>query len=201
MKHEPDILADFALLSSERGGRTGGVKSGYCPNHLVRDDYLAGGRHDYLDAEWVEPGESARAAVTFIGPVAFPDSMFPGRIVRVQEGGLVVGYLTVIEVYNEILQAQADRREVNTLADEEGVACRACDKRILAGTAARNSGLCGPCAQEKTLRDSIPETDEERMALIVREAKERGTLYAIKMHRMILGSTLREAKSAVESAL
>jgi elongation factor Tu len=101
----PDVEATVRFLSTAEGGRTTPVVSGYRPSHLVREDYLTTGIHDYLDADSVPPGGTATAAITFITPDVYPGTLRIGKIVSVQEGGHVVGYATITKIFNEVLRA------------------------------------------------------------------------------------------------
>jgi hypothetical protein len=108
--------------------------------------------------------------------------------------------LTVLEVYNPILRRQ-EPEEAMDENDDGRVKCLECSNRSLRNTAKLNGGLCAPCAQENKFLESIPEIGEGRMAMLIAEAEERGVVYAIETHRRIYGSTLREAKSAIEAAM
>lgn len=101
---EPHIEAEVTFLETEAGGKNCAVCSGYRPNHLVREDYLTSGVHQYLDKEWVQPGETARANIWFITPEVYPNTMWVGRVFNLQEASWVVGSVKVLSVYNEILK-------------------------------------------------------------------------------------------------
>jgi translation elongation factor EF-Tu-like GTPase len=100
----PDIEAEVTYLPTSSGGRTNPVYSGYRPNHLIRDDYLTSGYHEYLDKEEVAPGERARAHIWFITPEVYPHTMWIGKEIRVQEASRLVGYAKVIRVFNKTLE-------------------------------------------------------------------------------------------------
>ena len=69
--------------------------SGYRPQHTIHDNYQTSGIHTYLDRGTLEPGQSAPVAVHFITPQVYPRCLWEGRELSVQEGGRVVGRLTV----------------------------------------------------------------------------------------------------------
>lgn len=58
---DQDTRLSSTRLPTERGGRLRRVTSGYRPNH---DFGVAGqlndAQHEYLDQEWVQPGEEVR---------------------------------------------------------------------------------------------------------------------------------------------
>lgn len=78
--------------------------SGYRPNHLVLPDYLTSGHHEYKDKEAVLPGESAVTEIWFLAPDQYPQSMYEGKEIRIQEGSRLVGHAKVLRVLNEILK-------------------------------------------------------------------------------------------------
>jgi elongation factor Tu len=103
----PDIEALVTFLPTVAGGRTKAVLSGYRPNHLVKDDLLTSGYHEYLDQEEVAPGESATARIWFLAPERHPCTMWEGKVISVQEGSRVVGQAVVTKVFNPVLQRPA----------------------------------------------------------------------------------------------
>ena len=103
-EREPDIEAVVTFIPTVEGGRHSPAFSGYRPNHLVLPDYLTTGHHEYKEKERVMPGESAETEIWFITPEAYPNCMFEGREIRVQEGSRLVGHARVLKVLNPILQ-------------------------------------------------------------------------------------------------
>ncbi|QWF17347.1 hypothetical protein [Lysobacter capsici] len=102
--HRPaDARVGFELLASQRGGRTGAVVSGYSPAYAVRADYWTSVRHEFIDADTVEPGARAQALVWFLTPEVYPGSVWPGRVFEVAEGQRRVATATVVEVFNAVL--------------------------------------------------------------------------------------------------
>lgn len=101
---QPDIEAEVTFLATRDGGRSTPAVSGYRPNHLVLPDYLTSGHHEYKDKASVQPGESATTDIWFLAPEQYPKSMSIGKVIRVQEGGRLVGHAKVLKVYNQVLQ-------------------------------------------------------------------------------------------------
>jgi translation elongation factor EF-Tu-like GTPase len=106
LQKPPDIEAVVSFIPTAEGGKSNAVKSGYRPNHLVKEGYLTSGHHEYLDKELVSPGESATAHIWFISPEQYPHTMQVGSVIRVQEGSRLVGHAKVTKVFNEILAKQ-----------------------------------------------------------------------------------------------
>ncbi|OOG89503.1 hypothetical protein B0E41_00290 [Hydrogenophaga sp. A37] len=100
----PDVEALVEFLPTSEGGKERSVRSGYRPNHLVAQNLLTSGHHEYLDKESVAPGESAKAQIWFLSPEQYPGCMWEGRVVRVQEGSRLVGHATITKVLNALLE-------------------------------------------------------------------------------------------------
>ncbi|MCR8633528.1 hypothetical protein [Paenibacillus radicis (ex Xue et al. 2023)] len=90
------------------GGRTRNVFNGYRPAHLVKDDYLTTGIHNYYDKHEVVLGESVLGTITFIGPEAYPQCLWVGKKINIQEGSKIVGYAEIIKVFNILLLKKED---------------------------------------------------------------------------------------------
>ena len=103
----PDVEAEFTMLATSQGGRQGPAFSGYRPAHKVRDDYLTSGEHQYLDGEQVSPRQTARCTITFITPEVYPQCLWVGRVLDVQEGSRLVGHVRITRVFNPVLERPA----------------------------------------------------------------------------------------------
>lgn len=97
---EPDIEAIITCK------RTNSFHSGYRPVHLVKDDYLTTGIHQYYEKDTIESGESSLGTITFITPEAYPNCLWKGKEIAIQEGSMVVGYAVVTKIFNPILEAK-----------------------------------------------------------------------------------------------
>ena len=105
VKLPPDVEAIVRLIPPEEGGRTTAAYSGYRPVHAVLPDYLTSGEHEYLDVDSLEPGGSARANIKFITPQYYPNCLTVGQVIRVQEGGRLIGHAEIIQIFNDDLRA------------------------------------------------------------------------------------------------
>lgn len=56
--------------------------------------------------ELIPLGESALGTITFISPEEYPNCLWEGKVINIQEGSRVVGYATVTKIFNEILRAK-----------------------------------------------------------------------------------------------
>lgn len=110
MKYEPDIEAEITFLSTEKGGKTRPVLSGYRPNHLIKQDYLTSGEHTYIDVQEVLPGQTAKAYIKFITPEAYPHTLWVGKIINVQEASHIVGFAKVLKIYNKLLETSSEQQ-------------------------------------------------------------------------------------------
>ena len=105
LKLAPDVEAIVTLVPPEEGGRTTMAYSGYRPVHAVLPDYLTSGIHEYLDGDSLEPGGTARAHIKFITPDSYPNSLSVGQVIRVQEGGRLIGHAEITKIFNDVLRA------------------------------------------------------------------------------------------------
>ncbi|KUP23368.1 hypothetical protein [Paenibacillus sp. DMB5] len=101
----PHIAAKITLLKSDGkgSGRDRPARSGYRPAHLMKDDYLTTGIHKYYGDVLVQPGDSVMGTITFITPEYYPQTLWIGRILTIQEGSRIVGYAEVTQIYNKVL--------------------------------------------------------------------------------------------------
>ncbi len=95
----PDVEAIFEF----NGTRSNPVYDGYRPAHLVTDNYLTTGVHHYYNVESVPPDGTAKGTITFITPEAYPHCLWVGKKIRIQEGGRIIGYATITDIYNPLL--------------------------------------------------------------------------------------------------
>lgn len=100
----PDIEAIITTIKTEEGGRKHPFFNGYRPDHLIKDDYLTCGFHNYYDKEFIPLGESQLGTITFITPEAYPNCLWEGKVINIQEGCRIVGYATVTKIFNELLR-------------------------------------------------------------------------------------------------
>jgi len=70
---------------------------------LVKDDYLTTGIHQYYDREKVELGETVLGTITFINPEAYPECLWVGKRISIQEASHIVGYAEITKIFNETL--------------------------------------------------------------------------------------------------
>lgn len=113
-QREPDVKVLFEFTYERKNP----VISGYRPNHLIKDDYLTCGVHEYFDVEKILPGGQAYGTITFITPEVYPATLWKGKRITIQEGARPVGYATVIEVYNPILcMSELDGAEIIAISE------------------------------------------------------------------------------------
>jgi elongation factor Tu len=101
---DPDVEAIFKFIKPEDGGRKLCV-SGYRPVHKVCENYLTTGIHHYYDKDIVYPGEFIWGTITFITPEYYPNCLWKGKIITIQEGRKIVGYAEIVKIFNEILRS------------------------------------------------------------------------------------------------
>ena len=101
-----EILPDIKVKFEFNMTRTTSAKSGYRPHHLVNDDYLTTGIHNYFDVDQVAPGETAYGTITFITPEFYPHCLYEGKKIQISEGERIIGFATVIKVLNPLLDSE-----------------------------------------------------------------------------------------------
>ena len=95
---EYDIEASFQFI----GRRKNNVYQGYRPAHLVKEGCLTTGVHNYYDMNEID-GEM-RGTVTFISPEDYPSCLWVGKRIEMYEGSKMIGYATILQIFNSILE-------------------------------------------------------------------------------------------------
>ncbi len=98
-----DIEVKFEFNNQRRYPVASGV---YRPHHLVKDDYMTTGLHHYYDVAEVAPGSSAYGTITFLSPESYPHTLYIGKRIQISEGERVVGYATVLKIFNTLLKKE-----------------------------------------------------------------------------------------------
>jgi translation elongation factor EF-Tu-like GTPase len=98
-----DIEAKITFLITEEGGRKHPAFSGYRPAHLVKDGYLTTGIHQYYDREKVELGETVLGTITFVTTEAYPECLWVGKRISIQEASHIVGFAEITKIFNKTL--------------------------------------------------------------------------------------------------
>lgn len=99
LDREPDVEVLFEF----NGSRRYPAADGYRPHHLVKDGCLTTGVHHYYEVETVAPNGTAKGTITFITPEAYPNCLWVGKRISIQEGARIVGHATILKVLNPIL--------------------------------------------------------------------------------------------------
>lgn len=99
-EEQPDVEVIFEF----NGTRKNPTADGYRSHHLVTDNYLTIGVHHYYDTEWIQPDGTAKGTITFLTPEAYPHCLWVGKRINIQEGACIVGYATVLKIFNPILE-------------------------------------------------------------------------------------------------
>lgn len=100
MNCTPDVEVVFHF----NGKKKHKIKSGYRPDHKIRDDYLTTGIHCY-ENEYADPDGDIKGTITFLDPSSYPHSLWKGKRIIIQEGEHIVGYAEVIRILNKTLKA------------------------------------------------------------------------------------------------
>ena len=98
MEREPDVRVTFYF----NGTRQFPMKNGYRPAHLVKNNYLTTGVHDYFGVKEVAPDGTVEGTITFITPEAYPHCLWIGKEIYIQEGARIIGKARIMKIYNKI---------------------------------------------------------------------------------------------------
>ncbi|MCL2639059.1 MAG: hypothetical protein FWD48_11900 [Oscillospiraceae bacterium] len=96
---KPDVEVVFEFI----GTRKTPALNGYRPDHLIKDDYLTCGVHNYYNIEEMPPNGTSKGTITFITPEVYPSCLWIGKRINIQEGSKVIGYATIIKILNSVL--------------------------------------------------------------------------------------------------
>ena len=96
-----DVRAQITVTGKEE------CLSGYRPAHLINNT-LTTGVHTYVGTERLKKNQSAEGYVTFISPENYKHTIRVGDRIPFQDGSRMVGYIEVLEILNELLDADND---------------------------------------------------------------------------------------------
>lgn len=98
MQVTPDVEAIFEFTDSRREH----LYEGYRPAHRICEDYLTTGVHRYYNLK-NSTEQKLQGTITFITPEAYPESLWIGKRIAMYEGSRIVGYATITNIFNSIL--------------------------------------------------------------------------------------------------
>lgn len=101
MNLKPDVEALFLFLNSRK------VCDGFRPAHLVKENYLTTGLHNYYNLESSEDGE-LMGTITFISPEAYLACLWIGKKIEMYDGTKLIGYATITQIFNTVLQKSGE---------------------------------------------------------------------------------------------
>ena len=104
MNSSPDVEVLFEFNGSGKNS----AADGYRPHHLVMEDYLTTGIHHYYDVQTVPPDGTAKGTITFITPEAYRHCLWVGKRIAIQEGARIVGYATILKIFNSVLRSNGN---------------------------------------------------------------------------------------------
>lgn len=98
MELEADVEAIFEFIDF----RYNNIYEGYRPAHLIEEGYLTTGVHSYYGKD--KSTEQIKGTITFVTPEYYPASLWIGKKVEMYEGGTLVGYATITQIFNPVLE-------------------------------------------------------------------------------------------------
>ncbi len=106
-----NLNPDVEVIFKFNGTRKGPAYSGYRPAHLIKDDYLTTGVHNYIKPLVALPTSEIFGTISFITPEVYPHCLWIGKITNIQEGERIVGSAEIIKILNPILELE-DKEEI-----------------------------------------------------------------------------------------
>ena len=105
----PDVEAEIRFLSTNEGGRSEPVRSGYRPQiYYGGHDWVV--VQEYPDTEWVFPGETVFARLWFLSPDEHDGNVVEGMSFEVREGRRIVAVGQITKIVNLSASASNSRR-------------------------------------------------------------------------------------------
>lgn len=98
---DPDVEVSFHFNNIRKNATV----DGYRPTHLIDGVHLTSGTHHYYGVDRVLPGKTAIGTITFIQPDAYPNCLWVGKEIPIQEGERIVGMAKVLKIFNKSLEA------------------------------------------------------------------------------------------------
>ena len=86
---EPDVEVEITLLRTDEGGRTTPCRSGYRPPFYYDGQYWIA-FYVFPADDWIQPGDTVRALVTFLKPESHRGRLYPGKEFELREGSHLV---------------------------------------------------------------------------------------------------------------
>jgi translation elongation factor EF-Tu-like GTPase len=96
-RYARDVEAEITFTPTGEGGRESPVRSGYRPQFYY-DGHGWDAVHTYEGKEWVYPGQTAKAYLSFLRPQCHVGRLYPGKEFLLREGTRVVGRGRIIKV-------------------------------------------------------------------------------------------------------
>lgn len=118
-----DDPADVEVVFQFNNQRRFPAQNGYRPAHKIAPNCLTTGVHHYFDVDFAWPNEQVRGTITFIQPDEYPNTMYVGKTIPIQEGDRVVGYATVTKVLNPVLQLNNQSEDILLISNANNETC------------------------------------------------------------------------------
>lgn len=104
MNEDFDFIALLKFKTFDEGGRSSPAKSGYRPQLSFDFEKIAtSGRQNFIDKEWVCPGETVEAEITMLSPQFFEKRLYEGLEFKFIEGSKTIGTGEILKINNKNL--------------------------------------------------------------------------------------------------
>ncbi len=98
MEIQPDVEVVFEFPEDRKKK----LYEGYRPAHLICENCLTTGLHNYFNLNNVAD-EELKGTITFISPKDYPVCLWIGKKITMYEGRSIIGYATITKIFNQIL--------------------------------------------------------------------------------------------------
>ena len=100
----PDFIAEIKYLSTDEGGRSTPIKSGYRPHiKFPFSKMMTSAQQKFINQDIVNPGETVNAEIMILSPNFFKHMLKVGMEFKVGEGSKIVANGKLIKILNSDL--------------------------------------------------------------------------------------------------
>ena len=96
-----NLVPDVEVIFNFENNKKENIFDGYRPAHLIKDNYLTTGKHNYYSES--EDG-ILRGTIVFISPEEYPKCLWVGKKIKMYEGKEYIGYATIEKIFNDYLK-------------------------------------------------------------------------------------------------
>lgn len=108
MQFKYDVEAIFHFTDDKKNS----IYEGYRPAHMVKEGYLTTGVHSYYETK--KGAEERKGMIAFLSPEFYSGCLWIGKEIAMYEGGKMVGYAIITQIFNSVLKGHAPSSQIKT---------------------------------------------------------------------------------------